>query len=151
MARFERVCHRITGDRRLGSSPGESYEKAHVAIDDATRLGYVEVVPDEQQVTTLGFIARAVGWFNSQGISCRRVSSDNGSTYHSKQWRQTCSALGLEAKRTKAYRPQTDSKAERLIKTLQAEWTYGLPSSSSEERKCWVPYYLSLYNATRYQ
>jgi len=78
LARFERVGHRITGDRRQGCSRGAGYEKAHVAIDDATRLAYVEVLADEQKATTLGFLARAVGWFTEQGITSRRILSDNG-------------------------------------------------------------------------
>jgi len=149
LARFERVGHRITGDRRLGSSPGAGYEKAHVAVDDATRLAYVEVLPDEQKATTVGFLVRAVSWFNSQGITCRRVLSDNGSAYRSKQWRQACAVLGLKAKRTRAYRPQTNGKAERFIKTLQAEWAYAMPYTSSEERKRWLPRYLAIYNGRR--
>ena len=76
LARFERVGHRITGDRRLGSSRGAGYEKAHVAIDDATRLAYVEVLPDEKLATTVGFLLRAVAWFDGQGISCKRVLSE---------------------------------------------------------------------------
>ena len=115
LARFERVGHRITGDRRQGCSPGAGYEKPHVAVDDATRLAYVEVLPDEQKATTVGFMLRAVSWFNSQGITCRRVLSDNGSAYRSKQWRQACTVLGLKANRTRAYRPQTNGKAERFI------------------------------------
>ena len=79
LARFDRVGHRITGDRRLGRSAGAGYEKAHVAIDDATRLVYAEVLPDEKQATTVGFLIRAVAWFGRQGIECRRVLSDNGS------------------------------------------------------------------------
>ena len=149
LARFERVGHRITGDRRKGSSPGAGYEKAHVAVDDATRLAYVEVLPDEQKATTVGFLVRAVSWFNSQGITCRRVLSDNGSAYRSRQWRQACMVLGLKAKRTRAYRPQTNGKAERFIKTLQAEWAYAMPFTSSDERKRWLPRYLAIYNGRR--
>jgi transposase InsO family protein len=149
LARFERVGHRITGDRRLGSSPGAGYEKAHVAVDDATRLAYVEVLPDEQKATTVGFLLRAVAWFSQQGITCQRVLSDNGSAYRSKQWRQACSALGLKARRTRSYRPQTNGKAERFIKSLQAEWAYAMSFNSSEERKCWLPRYLSIYNGRR--
>jgi len=74
-----RVGHGITGDRRQCCSRGAGYEKVHVAIDYATRLAYVEVLPDEQKATTVGFLARAVGWFSQQGITCRRVLSDNGS------------------------------------------------------------------------
>ena len=74
---FNQPC-RITGDRRLGASRGAGYEKTHVAIEDATRLAYVEVLLDEKQATTVGFLQRAVAWFDSQGISCRRVLFDNG-------------------------------------------------------------------------
>jgi hypothetical protein len=115
LARFERVGHRITGDRRQGSSRGAGYEKVHVAIDDATRLAYVEVLADEQKATTVGFLARAVGWFSEQGITCRRVLSDNGSSYRSGDWRKACQALALQPIRTKPYTPQTNGKAERFI------------------------------------
>jgi len=148
-ARFERVEHRITGNRRLGSSPGAGYEKAHLAVDEATRLAYVEVLPDEQKATTVGFLVRAVSWFNSQGISCRRVLSDNGSAYRSKQWRKACGAMGLKAKRTRAFRPQTNGKANRFIKTVQNEWAYGKPFASSDERRHWLPRYLSINNGRR--
>ncbi len=88
LARFERVGHRITGDRRLGPSLGAGYEKAHVAIDDATPLAYVEVLPDEKQATTVGSLLRAVAWFDVQGITCRCVLSDSGSAYRSRPWRE---------------------------------------------------------------
>jgi transposase InsO family protein len=98
-----------------------------VAIDDATRLAYVEVLPDEKQATTVGFLLRAVAWFDGQGISCKRVLSDNGSAYRSKPWREACSALGLTPKRTRPYTPRTNGKAER----------YGLRPTSSTSRPCW--------------
>jgi len=149
LARFDRVGHRITGDRRLGRSAGAGYEKAHVAIDDATRLAYAEVLPDEKQATTVGFLIRAVAWFGRQGIECRRVLSDNGSAYRSKPWRQACEALGLTAKRTRPYTPRTNGKAERFIKTLLNEWAYGLSFQSSEERNRWLSRYLAIYNGRR--
>ncbi len=71
-------------------------------------------MPDEQKATTVGFLVRAVSWFNSEGITYRRVLSDNGSACRSRQWRQACTVLGLKAKRTRAYRPQTNGKAERF-------------------------------------
>jgi len=114
LARFERVGHRITGDRRQGCSRGAGYEKVHVAIDDATRLAYVEVLADEQKATAIGFLARAVGWFTEQGISCRRILSDNGPAYRSSDWRRACRALDLKPIRTKPYTPQTNGKAERV-------------------------------------
>jgi transposase len=146
LARFERVGHRITGDRRQGTSRGAGYEKVHVAIDDATRLAYVEVLPDEQKATTVGFLARAVGWFSQQGITCRRVLSDNGSAYRSGAWRKACRVLDLRPVRTKHYTPRTNGKAERFIQTLCREWAYGMSFQTSEERKRWLPRYLGLYN-----
>ena len=92
---------------------------------------------------------RAVSWFNTQGITCQGVLSDNGSAYRSKQWRQACGAMGLKAKRTKAYRPQANGKAERFIKTLQAEWAYAMIFISAEERKRWLPRYLLIFNGRR--
>jgi hypothetical protein len=105
LARFDRVGHRITGDRPLGSSPGAGYEKVLVAIDDATRLAYAEVLPDEKQVTTVGFLIRAVAWFGRQGTECWRVLSDNGSAYRSKPWRLAWEAVGLSAMRTRPCTP----------------------------------------------
>jgi transposase InsO family protein len=149
LARFERVGHRITGDRRQGCSRGAGYEKVHVAIDDATRLAYVEVLADEQRATTVGFLARAVGWFSAQGISCRRILSDNGPAYRSGDWRKACQALGLKPIRTKPYTPQTNGKAERFIKTLLAEWAYVIAYQTSDERNNWLPRYLGIYNGNR--
>jgi transposase InsO family protein len=149
LARFERVGHRITGDRRQGSSRGAGYEKVHVAIDDATRLAYVEVLADEQRATTVGFLARAVGWFSEQGITCRRILSDNGPAYRSSDWRRACRALDLKPIRTKPYTPQTNGKAERFIKTLLSEWAYVIAYRTSEERNRWLPRYLGIYNGYR--
>lgn len=84
LARFRKVGHRITGDRQQGRSYGVGYDKVHVAVDDATRLAYVEVLADEQKPTVIGFLSRAVAWFNGQGVECRRVMSDNGPAYVSK-------------------------------------------------------------------
>ena len=149
LARFERIGHRITGDRRLGSSRGAGYEKAHVVIDDATRLADAEVLPDEKQATTVGFLLRAVAWFDTQGITCKRVLSDNGSAYRSKPWREACIALSLTPKRTRPYTPRTNGKAERFIKTLLAEWAYSMPFQTSGERNQWLPRYLAIHNGRR--
>jgi len=149
LARFERVGHRITGDRRRGCSRGAGYKKVRVAIDDATRLAYVEVLPDEQKATTVGILARAVGWFSAQGITCRRVLSDHGSSYRSGEWRKACSALDLKPICTRLYTPRTNGKAERFIKTLLGEWAYAMPFQTSEERNRWLPRYLGLNNGNR--
>ena len=121
----------------------------HVAIDDATRVAYVEVRPDEQKATTVGFLARAVGWFSEQGITCRRVLSDNGVAYRSGDWRKACQALGMKPIRTKPYTPQTNDKAERFIKTLPAEWAYVIAYQTSNERNHWLSRFLGIYNGHR--
>ena len=120
-----------------------------MAIDDATRLVYVEVLPDEKQATTVGFLLRAVAWFDGQGISCRRVLSDNGSAYRSRPWREAYSALGLIPKRTRRYTPRNNGKAERFITALLAEWAYSMAFQTSAERNHWLPRYLAIYNGRR--
>jgi len=144
LARFNRVGHRITGDRRLGRLSGAGYEKAHVAIDDATRLAYAEVLPDEKQATTIGCLIRAVGWFGSQGITYRRVLSDNDSAYRSKPWRLACEALGLTTQRSRPDTQRTKGKTKRFIKTLVSEWSYGMSFQSSAERSRWLSHYLAI-------
>jgi len=149
LARFRRVGHRITGDRQKGRSYGVGYDKVHVAVDDATRLAYVEVLADEQKPTVIGFLSRAVAWFNGQGVECRRVMSDNGSAYVSKAFAKACYTLGLRHIRTRPYTPRTNGKAERFIQTLCKEWAYAMAFPNSEERNRWLPRYLSIYNRLR--
>ncbi len=109
----------------------------------------MEVLTGEQKATTVGFLARAIGWFSEHGITCRRVLSDNGSAYRSCDWRKACQALVLKPTCTKAYTPQTNGKAERFIKTLLAEWAYAMAFQNSEERNRWLPRYLAIYNRLR--
>lgn len=96
LARFRKVGHRITGNRQQGRSAGVGYDRVHVAIDDATRLAYVEVLPDKQQGTAIGFLTRALAWFNGHGVECRQVMSDNGSAYISKAFAKACSVFKLK-------------------------------------------------------
>jgi transposase InsO family protein len=149
LARFRKVGHRITGNRQEGRSTGVGYDRVHVAIDDATRLAYVEVLADEQQATAIGFMTRAVAWFNGQGIECRQLMSDNGPAYVSRSFGKACSALGLKHIRTRPYTPRTNGKAERFIQTLCREWAYGMAFKNSCERNQWLPRYLSIYNRLR--
>ena len=113
LARFRKVGHRITGDRQRCRSYGVGYDKVHVAVDDATRLAYAELLADEQKPTVIGFLRRAVGWFNGQGIECRRVMTDNRPAYVSKAFAKACCTLRLRHIRTRPYTPRTNGKAER--------------------------------------
>jgi transposase InsO family protein len=148
LARFRRVGHRITGDRRHGSD-GAGWEFVHVAVDDASRLAYVEVLPDERRQSVTGFLVRALRWFRSLGIRVERVMTDNGSGYVSRLFRKACRMLRLRHLRTRPYTPKTNGKAERFIQTLLREWAYALPYRSSDTRAADLPRWLRHYNHER--
>ena len=112
LARFRRVGHRITGDRR-DQSEGAGWEFVHVAVDDASRLAFVEVLPDEKRQSVTGFLVRALRWFKGLGIRVERVMTDNGSGYVSRLFRKACRMLRLRHIRTRPYTPKTNGKAER--------------------------------------
>jgi len=123
LGRIGRIGHRIHGDRTTRVR-GIGWEYVHVAVDDCTRLAYAEVLPDEQGATAAGFLTRAVGGFAAQGIRVERVLSDNGSCYRSRVHRAVAVAHQLTHRFTRPYRPQTNGKAERFIRTLVTEWAY---------------------------
>lgn len=110
LAHFRKVRHRITADRQKGRSCGVGYDKVHVAIDDATRSAYVEVLEDGQKPTVIGFLTRALAWFNGQRIECRRVMSHNGPAYVSHAFAEACRTLELRHIRTSLYTPRTNDK-----------------------------------------
>ena len=111
------------------------WEAVHVAIDDATRLAYAEVLPDEKAATAVGFLRRAITFFERHGMNIQEVITDNGSPYRSTIHAIACRALGLRHLRTRPYRPQTNGKAERFIRTLLGGWAYsGAVYASSAER-----------------
>jgi transposase InsO family protein len=148
LGRIARAGHRVHGDRRARVR-GVGFERAHVAVDGATRLAYVEVLPDERAQTACAFLRRAVAWFAHQGISVERLLTDNGSAYRSRLHRATCQELGLRHSRTRAYRPRTNGKAERFIKTLTERWAYGAIYASSAERTGVLASWLRFYNHHR--
>jgi transposase InsO family protein len=148
LARFRRIGHRITGDRR-GQSEGAGWEFAHVAVDDASRLAYVELLPDEKRQSVTGFLVRALRWFRRLGIRVERVMTDNGSGYVSRLFRKACRILRLRHLRTRPYTPKTNGKAERFIQTLLREWAYALPYRSSNTRVADLPRWLRHYNHER--
>jgi transposase InsO family protein len=125
------------------------WECVHIAIDDATRLAYVEVLPDEKAHTALGFLQRAVKHYAAHGITTESLITDNGSAYTSVIHAIGCRALGIRHLRTRPYRPQTNGKAERFIRTLLGGWAYGAIYRSSNERTAALPGWLDWYNTRR--
>jgi transposase InsO family protein len=138
------IGHRITGDRAR-CVRGAGWEYVHVAIDDASRLAYVEVLRDERGTTSVGFLRRASAWFQRLGVHVERIMTDNGSGYRSRRFAAICAALQLRHLRTRPYRPCTNGKAERFIQTLLREWAYAMPYRSSTLRiralRPWLRYY----------
>jgi transposase InsO family protein len=148
LARFDRVGHRITGNRR-GASEGVGYDFFHVAIDDATRLAYVEILPDERRNSTTAFLIRALRWFRQQGIRVERVMTDNGSGYVARLFRKVLRLLRIKHIRTRPYTPKTNGKAERFIQTLMREWAYATAFASSADRAQDLPRWITWYNQHR--
>jgi len=140
--------HRITGDRSRRRR-GAGWDFVHVAIDDASRLAYAEVLPNEQGDTSAAFLARALAWFARLGICVRAAMTDNGSGYVSGLFRAACARLKLQHLRTRPYRPCTNGKAERFIQTLIREWAYVRPYRTSGIRAGALPLFLRYYNRER--
>jgi transposase InsO family protein/transposase len=151
--------HRVTGKR--GRYTGQrtdaegvrrktvGWEYVHIAIDDATRLAYVEVLPDERATTAIAFLRRAVAFYASHGIAVERLLTDNGSAYRSTIHAIACRALRIKHIRTRPYRPQTNGKAERFIRTMLGGWAYGAIYRDSTERTAALSGWLELYNWRR--
>ncbi len=125
------------------------WDAVHVAIDDATRLAYAEVLPDEKATTAAGFLTRAVAFFGRYGIVVERVLTDNGSPYRSTIHAIACRTLGIRHLRTRPYRPQTNGKAERFIRTMLGGWAYGAIYRSSDERTAALDGWIHTYNHHR--
>ena len=148
LGRIGRVGHRITGDRR-SRVRGIGWEFVHVAVDDASRVAYVEVLGDEGGLSTTKFLWRALAWFRRQGIRVRRVMSDNGSGYRWGGFARLCRSAGLRHLRIRPYTPRTNGKAERFIQTLLREWAYRRAYPSSQQRTEALPAWLYYYNQER--
>ena len=148
LGRIRGVGHRITGVRQH-TNAGIGWEYTHVCVDDHTRLGFAEVLDDERKLTCCQFLRRAVQWLRKHGIQPRTVMTDNGSSYRSKLWRQTCDELGLRHITTRPYRPQTNGKAERFIQSCVREWAYATPYHSSQQRRLALTSWLRYYNTER--
>lgn len=150
LGRIKGIGHRITGRRAgQGKNRGIGWDFVHVCIDDASRVAYVEVLPDEKGKTTVGFLRRAVAWYRSMGITVRRVLTDNGSNYVSTTFANACVWLRLRHRRTRPYTPRTNGKAERFIQTLLRECAYAIPFTSSRQRQIALQGWLKHYNGAR--
>ena len=148
LGRIGRIGHRITGDRR-SRVRGIGWEYVHVAVDDASRLAYVEVLEDQKGLTAVGFFERARRWFEKRRIVIERVMTDNGSAYVSRRFRHACKRWNIRHLRTRPYRPETNGKAERFIQTLIRGWAYRRPYGTSNQRTKALPKWLRYYNEQR--
>ena len=149
LGRIGRVGHRIHGDRSTRAR-GAGWEFVHVAVDDASRLAYVEVLANELATTTAGFLRRVLIFFRQHGIrKIERVMTDNGSAYRSHRFAALCQARALRHLRTRPYRPCTNGKAERFIQTLLREWAYKRPYPTSKRRIAALAGWLRYYNHRR--
>lgn len=149
LARFNRPGHRITGDRSR-DSPGAGWEFVHVAVDDASRVSYAAVKPDERQETAEEFLREALAYFRRFGIRhVHRVLTDQGACYRSQRFRKACRNRGITHRFTRPYSPQTNGKAERFIQTALNEWAYAAEYASSEQRRNRLPKWLEEYNRLR--
>ena len=148
LGRIAGVGHRIHGDRRRRARK-VGWEFLHVAIDDATRLTYAEVLPAEDAPACAAFLQRMLAWFRRRGVRIRRLLTDNAMAYRAHVFCRVCCRWAVRYRFTRPYRPQTNGKAERFIQTLLREWAYRRPSRSSARRTAALGPYLRFYNHRR--
>jgi transposase InsO family protein len=150
LGRFEHIGHRISGDRAGQSrSRGIGWDHLHIAIDDASRLAYTEVLPSLGREDATAFLTRALDWFARLGVQVERVMTDNGSAYRSKLFAQALQQAGIRHVRTRPYTPRTNGKAERFIQTSLREWAYARPYPTSAIRNQAVGPWTDAYNLIR--
>jgi transposase InsO family protein len=140
-----REGHRIHGDRTKRAR-GHGWEMLFVAIDDHARIAFTQMHPDECGGSAVEFLRAAVAYYATLGITVRRVLTDNGSPFKAHAWRDTCVELGIAHKRTRAYRPQTNGKAERFIQSALREWAYGIAYDNSSQRTAMLAKWQHHYN-----
>ena len=151
LGRFRRPGHRVTG-RGVPGSRGltkAGWECCHVAVDDTSRVAYVEILPNQTATTTVGFLERAIVWFAARGVTVQRIMTDNGPNYRSKLHARTVTRLGIKHLFTRPYRPRTNGKAERFIQTMLREWAYAAVYRTSEHRARALGPWIDFYNHQR--
>jgi len=147
LGKFNRIGHRITGDRAGQSNArGVGWEYLHLAIDDHSRLAYSEILPDEKRASCLRFLFNALRFFRSLGVKVQRVMTDNGSSFRSFRYAKALRLLRIKHLRTRPYTPKTNGKAERFVQTSLREWAYAQAYSTSAERAAELPIWLHRYN-----
>lgn len=150
LGKIDGVGHRITGQHQgHHRARGIGYEHLHVAIDDASRLAYTEILPSLGQEDATGFLERALAWYARLGVKVERVMTDNGSAYRSRLFAKALLQAGLRHIRTRPYTPRTNGKAERFIQTSLREWAYARPYSSSQQRSAAIQPWIDRYNLSR--
>jgi transposase InsO family protein len=156
LGRIARPGHAVLGGQAARATKGYhrqqhslGWEFVHIAIDDCTRLAYVEVLADEKPTTAIAFLRRAVAFYRRHGITVEQLLTDNGNPYRSSVHAIACRALGIRHLRTRPYRPQTNGKAERFIRTLLGGWAYGALYRNSSERAAALDGWLEYYNHRR--
>jgi transposase InsO family protein len=155
-ARFTRPGHRVTGDRSQRSrawmrpETRVGYDFAHAIVDDHSRLAYVELHDDEKAATVTGFLERALAFYESHGITAKRLMTDNGFSYvKNRSLRELLARHGIRHLTTEPYRPRTNGKVERFHQTMAREWAYGLAYRTHRHRNKALPHWLNNYNRQR--
>jgi transposase InsO family protein len=145
LGRFDKVGHRITGDRTQRARH-IGWEYMFVAVDDHSRIAFTQLHPDESRHSAQAFVRNAVAYFKRLGVPIQRVLTDNGMSFHSAAFSEACLELGITQKFTRAYRPQTNGKAERFIQSALREWAYGRVYENSDQRRAALPLWNHFYN-----
>ena len=150
-ARFQRPGHRVTGDRRSQDRHHrDGIDIVHAIVDDHSRLAYAEIHSDERAATAVGFLERALAFYEQHGITAKRLMTDNAWAYtRSRAFRQLLDERQLKHLTTKPYRPRTNGKVERFHQTMAREWAYGLAYRSHRQRNHALPHWLDHYNTRR--
>ncbi len=148
LGRIVQPGHRVTGDRSRRAKGRAGWQHLFVAIDDATRLGYAQLYPDETNASAISFLAAAQRFYEAHGITIERVLTDNGTCFK-RRWHDACHDRHITVKRTRPYRPQTNGKAERFIRTLLERWAYATAYPTEHHRAHALPHAIDTYNRNR--
>ncbi|MDP1837817.1 MAG: IS481 family transposase [Reyranella sp.] len=147
LGKFNRIGHRITGDRTgQSNSRGVGWEYVHVCIDDASRVAFSKIMKSERKACAVAFLKAAVAYYESLGVIVERVMTDNGSCYRAGAFAKACRRLRIKHVRTKPYTPRTNGKAERFIQTSLREWAYARAYLNSKQRAQELPFFIHRYN-----